>query len=191
MTGPTPNSPVRLVPTGAIDMERVFDGVDSTDNRLVVLDPRRWALLNGKDALTRDEITGLLGLGPVTMRVDNAASCVVACVNAQRRDVARKRASEALAWRHVIRQINPDEIDELQEANAKLEEATAKLNKDVGKAFQHYVYLVRAGELIPEFKRFDDDTKSSLRASTCGLPSGFSSSLVRLTPVSLALAPAA
>ena len=63
-----------LVPTGAIDMERVFDGVDSTDNRLVVLDPRRWALLNGKDALTRDEITGLLGLGPVAMRVDNAGS---------------------------------------------------------------------------------------------------------------------
>jgi hypothetical protein len=144
-------------------MERMFDGVDSTDNRLVVLDPRRWALLNGKDALTRDEITGLLGLGPVAMRVDKAVSCVVACVNAQRRDVARKRASEALAWRHVIRQINPDEIGELQEANAKLEEATAKLNKDVGKAFQHYVYLVRAGELIPEFKRFDDDTKSSLR----------------------------
>ena len=31
------------------------------------------------------------------------------------------------------------------------------------KAFQHYVYLVRAGELVAEFKRFDDDTKSSLR----------------------------
>ena len=63
-------------------MERVFDGVDSTDNRLIVLDPRRWALLNGKDALSRDEITGLFGLGPAAMRVDNAASCVVACVNA-------------------------------------------------------------------------------------------------------------
>jgi Protein of unknown function (DUF499) len=149
--------------TGAIDMERAFEGVDSTDNRLVVLDPRRWALLNGKDALSREEITGLLGLGPQAMRVENAASCVVACVNAQRRDVARKRAGEALAWRHVVRQINPDEVDELREANAKLEEATAKLNRDVEKAFQHYVYLVRAGELVPEFKRFDDDTKSSLR----------------------------
>ena len=114
-------------PTGAIDMDRVFERVDSTDNRLIVLDPRRWALLNGKDALSRDEITGLLGLGPKAMRVDNAASCVVACVNAQRRDVARKRAGEALAWRQVIRQINPDEVDELQEANAKLEEATSKL----------------------------------------------------------------
>jgi hypothetical protein len=149
--------------TSAIDMERVFDGVDSTDNRLIVLDPRRWALLNGKDALSRDEITGLLGLGPKAMRVDNAASCVVACVNAQRRDVARKRAGEALAWRHVVRQINPDEVDELQEATAKLEEATSKLHKDVEKAFQHYVYLVRAGELVAEFKHFDDDTKSSLR----------------------------
>jgi hypothetical protein len=146
-----------------IDMDQVFDTVDSTSNRLVVLDPRRWALLNGKDALTRAEINGLLGLGPKAMRVDNAASCVIACVNAQRRELARKRAGEALAWRHVVKQINPDEVDELQEANTKLAEAIGKLQRDVEKAFQHRVYLIRAGELVAEFRRFDDDTKSSLR----------------------------
>jgi hypothetical protein len=82
--------------TDTIDMDRVFETVDSTYNRLIVLDPRRWALLDGKDALSRAEITGVLGLGPRAMRVDNAASCVIACVNGQRRDVARKRAGEVL-----------------------------------------------------------------------------------------------
>ena len=149
--------------TDPIDIAAVFDGLDSTANRMVVLDPRRWTLLNGKDALSRSEITAVFGLGPRPLLVDNAASCVIACVNTQRRDIARKRAGEVLAWRHVLRQINPDEVDELSEANLKLDEATGKFRKDVEKAFQHYAYLVRAGALVIEFKRFDDDTKSSLR----------------------------
>ncbi len=150
-------------PTGPIDMENVFEKVNSTDNRLIVLDPRRWTLLNGKDAQSRAEITSLLGLGPNPLRVDNAASCVVACVNTQRRDVARKRAGEVLAWCNVVRQIHTDEEDELREATAKRDEAEAKLKKDLVKAFQHYTYLLRAGDLTVEFKRFDDDVKSSLR----------------------------
>lgn len=149
--------------TGPIDMDRVFETVDSTETRLVVLDPRRWALLNGKDAQSRGEITALLGLGPKPLRVDNAASCLVACVNTQRRDVARKRAGEVLAWRNVVRQINPEEQEELREAAVKRDEAEGKLRRDIEKAFQHYAYLVRAGDLHVEFKRFDDDTKSSLR----------------------------
>jgi Protein of unknown function (DUF499) len=148
--------------TGPIEMERVFEEVDSIENRLVVLDPRRWSLLNGKDTLTRDEITAVLGLGTNPMRVDNAASCIVACVNTQRRDIARKRAGEVLAWRHVLQQINPDDVDELREANAKHDDAVTKLHRDLEKAFQHYAYLIRAGAPVVEFKRFDDDTKSSL-----------------------------
>jgi len=150
-------------PTGPIDLDRTFESVDSTENRLIVLDPRRWTLLNGKDAQSRAEITAVLGLGSTPMRVDNAASCVIACVNTQRRDVARKRAGEVLAWRNVVRQINADEDDELREATAKRDEAETKLRKDLEKAFQHYAYLVRAGDLHVEFKRFDDDTQSSLR----------------------------
>ena len=149
--------------TGSIDLEKTFESVDSTENRLVVLDPRRWTLLNGKDAQSRAEITSLLGQGDAPLRVDNAASSVIACVNTQRRDVARKRAGEVLAWRHVVRQINPDEDEELREATAKRDEAEAKLRKDLEKAFQHYVFLVRAGDLHVEFKRFDDDAQSSLR----------------------------
>jgi hypothetical protein len=163
---PGPFGDVRFIDapsvTGPIEIERVFAEVDSTENRLVVLDPRRWSLLNGKDTLTRDEITAVLGLGANPMRVDSAASCIIACVNTQRRDIARKRAGEVLAWRHVLQQINPDEADELREANAKHDDAMTKLHRDVEKAFQHYAYLIRAGALVVEFKRFDDDTKSSL-----------------------------
>jgi hypothetical protein len=145
-----------------VPLATVFDGVDSNSNRLVVLDPSRWTLLNGRDTVSRADIEALLGLGPNALRVDNAASCVVACVNTQRRDVARKRAHEVLAWKHVIRQID-DTDDELAEARAKLSEVEGKLRHDVTKAFQHYAYLVRAGDLTIEFKRFDDDTRSSLR----------------------------
>ncbi len=148
---------------GPVDLDKTFESVDSTENRLIVLDPRHWTLLNGKDAQSRAEITALLGLGATAMRVDNAASCVIACVNTQRRDVARKRAAEVLAWRNVVRQINTDEYDELREATAKRDEAEAKLRKDLEKAFQHYAYIVRAGDLDVEFKRFDDDSQSSLR----------------------------
>jgi hypothetical protein len=149
--------------TGPIDLDKTFESVDSTETRLVVLDPRRWTLLNGKDAQSRAEITSVLGLGATPLRVDNAASCVVACVNTQRRDVARKRAGEVLAWRNVVRQINADQDDELREATAKRDEAEAKLRKDLEKAFQHYAFLVRAGDLHVEFRRFDDDAQSSLR----------------------------
>ena len=35
---------------GPVDLDKTFESVDSTENRLIVLDPRRWTLLNGKDA---------------------------------------------------------------------------------------------------------------------------------------------
>lgn len=143
-------------------LDTVFDGVDSSSNRLVVLDPRHWTLLNGRDTVSRADIEALLGLGSRALRVDNAASCIVACVNTQRREVARKRAGEVLGWKYVIKQID-DTDDELAEARAKLNEVEGKLKQDVAKAFQHYAYLLRAGDLTVEFKRFDDDTRSSLR----------------------------
>ncbi|WP_435127767.1 DUF499 domain-containing protein [Actinacidiphila sp. bgisy144] len=150
--------------TGTIDLARTFEGVDSATTRLVVLDPRRWTLLNGKDTLSRTEITALFGLGHDALRMDNAASCTVACVNTQRRDMARKRAKEVLAWRNVLKQIDPEDADEYREATARTTEAEDKLKKDIDKAFQHYAYLVRAADgLHVEFKRFDGDGMSSLR----------------------------
>lgn len=149
-------------PTAQAPLERVFDGIDSTTTRLVVLDPRRWSLLNGKDSASRDEITALLGLGPHALRVDNAASCVVVSVNTQQRDVARKRAGEVLAWRYVLRQLGDDADEEQVEARAKLGEAEGKLRRDVERAYRHYAYLVRAGDLHVNFERFDDDARTAL-----------------------------
>lgn len=143
-------------------LEKVFEGVDSSSTRLVLLDPRRWTLLNGKDSASRDDITALLGLGDNALRVDNAASCVIACVNTQRRDIAFKRAAEVLAWREVIKQLTDDTEDELKEARAKHDEALTKLRRDIERAYQHYAYLVRAGELHVEYKRFDEDSRTAL-----------------------------
>jgi len=146
-------------------LSQIFAGVDSnTTNRLVVLDPRRWTLLNGKDSATREEIKALLGQGPNSLTVDNAASCVVASVNTQLRKNAYQRAREVLAWRYVIHQIDDDTDGELTDAKAKLATAETKLRADVTKAFQHYAYLIRVGdELVVEFKRFDSDSLTSLR----------------------------
>ncbi|NLU77749.1 DUF499 domain-containing protein [Micromonospora sp. HNM0581] len=143
-------------------LDKVFEGVDSAENRLVLLDPRRWTLLNGKDSVSRDDITALLGLGDQPLRVDNAASCVVACVNTQRRDIALKRAAEVLAWREVIKQLTDDTEDELRDARSKHDDAVGKLRRDIERAYQHYAYLVRAGDLYVEFKRFDEDSRTAL-----------------------------
>ena len=143
-------------------LDKVFEGTDSAENRIVLLDPRRWTLLNGRDSASRDDITALLGLGAHPLRVDNAASCVVACVNTQRRDIALKRAAEVLAWREVLKQLTDDTEDELREARSKHDEALTKLRRDIQRAYQHYAYLVRAGDLHVEFKRFDDDSRTAL-----------------------------
>ncbi|MFJ6898109.1 DUF499 domain-containing protein [Streptomyces hokutonensis] len=141
----------------------IFADVDSNATRLVVLDPRRWTLLNGRDNSSRTEISSLFGLGPLALTVDNAASCIVACVNTQQRDHARKRAWEVLAWRHVLQQISDDAEEELIQARSKLSAAEAKLKEAVLKAYRHYAYLLRVGEeLVVEFRRFEDDGKSAL-----------------------------
>jgi hypothetical protein len=153
---------VDLPAEGQTPLEKVFEGIDSASTRLVLLDPRRWTLLNGKDTASRQDITALLGLGAHPLHVDNAASCVVACVNTQRREAALKRAAEVLAWREVINQLTDDTEDELEEARSKEKETLAKLRRDIERAYQHYVYLVRAGELHIEYRRFDDETHTAL-----------------------------
>jgi hypothetical protein len=160
-----PFDEVRTVdaPTSDLPLERVFEGMDSTSNRLVVLDPRRWTLLNGKDSTSRADITAVLGLGEHALRVDNAASCVVVAVNTQQRDVARKRSGEVLAWRYVLRQIGDEAEDERADARAKLDEAEGKLGRDIERAYRHYAYLVRAGDLHVQFDRFDDDARTALK----------------------------
>ncbi len=140
-----------------------FAEVDqNATTRLVVLDPGHWTLLNGRDTPTRGDIAALLGTGGQPLPVDNAASCVVACVNAQRRDAVRKRATEALAWRAVLAQLEPSD-DKYAEAQAEHKAAALRVDADLFKAYQHYAYLIRTDRVEVDWRRFDDDTKSSLK----------------------------
>jgi hypothetical protein len=143
----------------------VFAEVDqNATTRLVILDPRQWILLNGRDTPTRGDIAALLGVGDRPLPVDNAASCVVACINAQRRDAVRKRATEALAWRAVLTQLEPSD-DKYAEAQAEHKAAAQRVDTDLLKAYQHYAYLIRTDRVEVDWERFDDDAKSSLKGT--------------------------
>jgi Protein of unknown function (DUF499) len=152
--GPQPNQ----------SLAEVFAEVDErTMNRLVVLDPHHWTLLNGEDGQTRHDIIELLGLGNVP--VDNAASCVVACVNTQRRKRARDRALEVAAYDRVLRGLDPS--SELRtEAELKLTDARKKLDREIEDAFQHYAYLVRGEQGVEvAWQRFDIESQTALNGN--------------------------
>jgi hypothetical protein len=154
---------VTMPPTPGTPTVEVFAEVDqNATTRLVVLDPRQWTLLNGRDTPTRGDIAALLGVGDHPLPVDNAASCVVACINAQRRDAVRKRATEALAWRAVLVQLEPTD-DKYAEAQAEHKAAAQRVDADLLKAYQHYAYLIRTDRVEVDWRRFDDDTKSALK----------------------------
>ena len=156
---------VAMPDVASASLSQIFGDVDQNGKtRLVVLDPRRWTLHNGRDAPTRGEVAALLGVGDQALPVDNGASCVVACVNTQRRDNVRKRATEVLAWRAVIGQLDADD-DKRREALAELRNATERVDTDLLKAFQHFAYLTRTDRVEVDWQRFDDDTKSALKGS--------------------------
>jgi hypothetical protein len=145
-------------------LSEVFAEVDErTSNRLVVLDPHHWTLLNGEDNQTRRDIIDLLGLGDIA--VDNAASCVVACVNTQRRKRARDRAVEAVAYSYVLRML--DERNELRaEAELKLKKARDRLDRETADAFQHYAYLLRTEQgIVIKWDRFDVESRTALNGN--------------------------
>ncbi len=148
-------------PTAKQTLNDVASGVDSQANRLVVLDPRFWTLLNGDDGRSRADIRRVFGIGDGAMIVDNAASCVVAAVNTYQRRYAIQAAQEVLTWRLVAGQVVED--DERADVQRKLAEAEGKLKEKVRGAFRHYVYLTRKrDQLEVVFGRFDDDKLTAL-----------------------------
>ena len=154
--------------TPGTPIAETFAEVDqNAATRLVVLDPRQWTLLNGRDTPTRGDIVALLGTGDRPLPIDNAASCVVACVNAQRRDTIRKRATEALAWLAVLAQLEPSD-DKYSEADAEHKAAAQQVDTNLLKAYQHYAYLIRTDRVEVDWRRFDDDTKSPSKAARMG-----------------------
>ena len=132
-----------------------FAGVDGQENRLVLLDPRRWTLLNGKDTATRADLDVAFGVTP-GVTTTYAASMVVALVNTQRRTRARDRAKDALAWETVVAQLDSAD-EEYVEACARRDEARTKLDADVRWAYQHYAYLLRTSSgLAVQYKAVPD-----------------------------------
>jgi hypothetical protein len=148
-------------PTGKQTVNDVASGVDSQANRLIVLDPRFWTLLNGDDGKSRADIRRIFGVGDSAMIVDNAASCVVAAVNTYQRRYAIQAAQEVLTWRLVAGQVV--EEGERADVHRKLAEAEGKLKEKVRGAFRHFVYLTRKrDQLEVVFTRFDDDKLTAL-----------------------------
>lgn len=144
-------------------LNEVFGEIDQKrSNRLVVLDPRRWTLLNGRDSATRNDIQAVLGLGADQLSVDFAASCVISCVNTQRRDTMMKRARGAYAWRLAANEIDPD-LDLHAEMVDESTRALNQLDAEIRRAFQHFAYVVRDDKgLRVDFIKFEDENATAL-----------------------------
>jgi hypothetical protein len=144
-------------------LAELFHDVDQRrSNRLVVLDPRRWTLLNGRDSSTRGDIEAALGLGQSRLGFDFAASCVIACVNTQRRDAMAKRAKGAYAWQLAASEVDP-ELEIRGEMVVEAARSLEQLDSEIRRSFQHYAYLVRTDEgLQTQLVKFEDDGCSSL-----------------------------
>ena len=148
-------------PTKSQTVGDVAGDIDGQANRLVVLDPREWTLLNGDDSRSRADINRMFGLGDDGLLVDNAASLVVAAVNTYQRRYAVQAAAEVLAWGLVLDRVVEEE--ERADVKRQLLEAEGKLKDKVRVAYRHYSDLTRRGEdLEVVFARFDDDKQTSL-----------------------------
>jgi hypothetical protein len=144
-------------------LEELFANVDEVmTNRLVVLDPRRWSRPNGRETRTLTEVQAVLGLGERALRVDNAASAVVACINGQRREQMRRRAIDALAYQIAEQLLGPD--DELRaQAHEEWRKAQGRLDEELQRAYQWFAYLTRASSgTVVEWHRFDTEQRASL-----------------------------
>ena len=139
----------------------VASDIDGQANRLVVLDPREWTLLNGDDSRSRSDINRMFGLGDDSLLVDNAASLVIAAVNTYQRRYAVQAAEEVLTWRLVLERVVDE--DEHSDVERKIVDGEGKLKEKVRLAFRNYAYLTRRGQdLEVVFARFDDDGQTSL-----------------------------
>jgi hypothetical protein len=146
-------------------LDQVIAAIDEQSTRLVVLDPSRWTLLNGRDTQTRTDIDVLLGTGQHT--APHAASCVIAVVNTHQRQYMTEAARDLLAWEHVIRQQSEGDEEALKQAKADRMAAEKTLQARIMAAFRHYAFLAQSdtsgGAAAVQHRRFEDDAQASLR----------------------------
>jgi hypothetical protein len=138
---------------------------DARKTRLVVLDPRRFSLLNGADQETRVAVRAALGVGSDRLATAWASSAVFVCVNTQRRAQARNLAAEYEARRRVtmLDSVRTDE-DMKSKAAEEVTEAKDRLDKAIRAAYQHIVYLGEDsnGNRTEETIRLDGDNETAL-----------------------------
>jgi hypothetical protein len=145
-------------------------GIDNARaTRLVVLDPRRFSLLNGGDEDTRATIRAAMGLGIDKMPVLWASSAVFAVVNSTRRRHARGVVAAYLAWLRVseMNEVRND-AELLEKANAERAEAKRNMETAVRRAYQHVIYLDAAsdGQRIDHTITFEQENQSALNGTS-------------------------
>jgi hypothetical protein len=152
-------------PGEGVVADQVVSQIDEAETRLVVLDPFRWTLLNGRDSQARTDISILLGMGDRT--VAHAASCVIAAVNTQQRRYVEQAGQDVVAWKHVQRQLAESDEDTLKQVKTNLADAERLLRARIQTAYRHYAFVApghdsdTAAEV--QHRRFDEDTQTSLR----------------------------
>ena len=146
------------------DLSAIVGGFDSQENRLLVLDPRRWTLLNGEDPNSRNEIRRMLGVGDDAIVVENGASCIVAVLNTYQRRYAATAAQDVLTWQIVAEQVVED--DEITKVADELAKAQVNLKATVRKAYRHLAYARRVGDVLEvAFAKLEDDKQSTLNGN--------------------------
>jgi len=175
-----------------VTADELVSQIDEAETRLVVLDPFRWTLLNGRDSQTRTDISVLLGRGERT--VPHAASCVIATVNTQQRRYVEQAGQDVVAWKHVQRQLAESDKDTLKQVKDNLTAAQTLLRTRVQTAFRHYAFIAPGQESDTaaevQHRKFDDDAYTSLRgdhvwtelvnAGRASQPGQFSSKILEL-----------
>ena len=144
------------------------NGLDEArKTRLVVLDPRKFTLLNGDDSETREAIRAAFGIGPDRLMVAWPSSLVFAVVNTYRRNTARATVLNLVAWKRVVALLSAQtESDQLGEANKARDKAQTDANRAIKAAFQHVVYLIdNDDQREMKFIRLDEKTESALDGS--------------------------
>jgi hypothetical protein len=142
---------------------------DARSTRLVVLDPRRFSLLNGVDQDTRDAIRAAFGTGENKLAVQWASSAVFAVVNTQLRKNARGVVTNYVAWCRVC-EFDAVRLDGelLDKAKEQRDDAKRGMDRAIKGAYQHVVYLA-AGEggegRVDKDVRFEQPNQSALDGS--------------------------
>jgi len=152
-----PRSSIMALEVVGIDIARA--------TRLLVLDPRRFSLMNGADDDTRDAIRACMGLGPEKLPVLWASSAVYAVINSSRRRHARGMVTTYLAWLRVTEMDEVRSDPELAE-KAAAERADSKRNMEtsIRRAYQHVVFMASSEDerRVEKIRTFEHENQSAL-----------------------------